>query len=191
MISSSVSYYETWTTQFRFCRQGEWLYCSRNTNFGGPIWFTSCPHEVYLPQQNYQNMNIGYDYKECIGLKVKPRRGDALLFYSMLPNGTFDKVKSLPFCKSMLVLFPPFSHFFLAVISCRITPSSLYNCCLIYKELICHFWDSQEVGWKTWQHIWESKTVSTSKNFVSKRTCRSHGLDSEYEVHIPELQLRK
>jgi len=43
--------------------------------------------------QNYQNMNSGFDYKECIGLKVKPRLGDALLFYSMHPNGTFDKVK--------------------------------------------------------------------------------------------------
>jgi prolyl 4-hydroxylase len=44
-----------------------------------------------LNKQNYENMNIGYDYKGCIGLKVKPRQGDALLFYSMLPNGTFDK----------------------------------------------------------------------------------------------------
>lgn len=37
-------------------------------------------------------MNIGFDYKKCIGMKVKPRQGDALLFYSMHPNGTFDKV---------------------------------------------------------------------------------------------------
>ena len=40
-------------------------------------------------------MNINYDYKQCIGLKVKPRRGDALLFYSMFNNGTFDKVKPI------------------------------------------------------------------------------------------------
>jgi len=47
--------------------------------------------ETMFPFENYQNMDIGYDYKACIGLKVKPRQGDALLFYSMLPNGTFDK----------------------------------------------------------------------------------------------------
>jgi prolyl 4-hydroxylase len=48
--------------------------------------------ETMFPFESYQNMNSGYDYKECIGLKVKPRQGDALLFYSMHPNGTFDKV---------------------------------------------------------------------------------------------------
>lgn len=47
--------------------------------------------ETMFPFEGYQNMNIGYDYKQCIGLKVKPQQGDALLFYSMFPNGTFDK----------------------------------------------------------------------------------------------------
>lgn len=47
--------------------------------------------ETMFPYEGYQNMNIGYDYKQCIGLKVKPRQGDALLFYSVFPNGTFDK----------------------------------------------------------------------------------------------------
>ena len=34
------------------------------------------------------------DYRSCaLGLKVKPMRtGDALLFYSIHPNATFDKV---------------------------------------------------------------------------------------------------
>uniref|UniRef100_M1AZV5 Prolyl 4-hydroxylase n=3 Tax=Solanum TaxID=4107 RepID=M1AZV5_SOLTU len=35
-------------------------------------------------------MDGNYDYSKCIGLKVKPRRGDGLLFYSLLPNGTID-----------------------------------------------------------------------------------------------------
>lgn len=47
--------------------------------------------ETMFPFENFQNMNIGFDYKKCIGMKVKPRQGDALLFYSMHPNGTFDK----------------------------------------------------------------------------------------------------
>lgn len=47
--------------------------------------------ETMFPFENHQNMQSGYDYKECLGLKVKPRQGDALLFYSMYPNGTFDK----------------------------------------------------------------------------------------------------
>ncbi|CAL1398971.1 unnamed protein product [Linum trigynum] len=34
----------------------------------------------------------GYDYKQCVGLKVKPRQGDGLLFYSVFPNGTIDKM---------------------------------------------------------------------------------------------------
>ncbi|CAL5227680.1 g10688 [Coccomyxa viridis] len=34
----------------------------------------------------------GFNYKSCEGgYRYKPRRGDALMFYSMHPNGTFDK----------------------------------------------------------------------------------------------------
>lgn len=38
------------------------------------------------------NADGSYDYQKCIGLKVKPRQGDGLLFYSLLPNGTIDPV---------------------------------------------------------------------------------------------------
>uniref|UniRef100_A0A2N9J7Z6 Prolyl 4-hydroxylase alpha subunit Fe(2+) 2OG dioxygenase domain-containing protein n=1 Tax=Fagus sylvatica TaxID=28930 RepID=A0A2N9J7Z6_FAGSY len=44
-----------------------------------------------FPFENGLNMGMGYDYKKCIGLKVKPRRGDGLLFYSVFPNGTIDR----------------------------------------------------------------------------------------------------
>lgn len=37
-------------------------------------------------------MDANYDFRKCIGLKVKPRRGDGLLFYSLFPNGTIDPV---------------------------------------------------------------------------------------------------
>ncbi|KAJ7564828.1 hypothetical protein O6H91_02G035500 [Diphasiastrum complanatum] len=47
--------------------------------------------ETMFPYEDYKNMNVHYDFKQCIGLKVKPRQGDALLFYSMFPNGTFDR----------------------------------------------------------------------------------------------------
>ncbi|WMV17041.1 hypothetical protein MTR67_010426 [Solanum verrucosum] len=40
--------------------------------------------------QSAQNMDANYDFRKCIGLKVKPRRGDGLLFYSLFPNGTID-----------------------------------------------------------------------------------------------------
>ncbi|MED6115007.1 putative prolyl 4-hydroxylase 9 [Stylosanthes scabra] len=42
-------------------------------------------------QRDGLNMETGYDYKQCIGLKVKPRQGDGLLFYSVLPDGNIDK----------------------------------------------------------------------------------------------------
>uniref|UniRef100_A0A3Q7F170 procollagen-proline 4-dioxygenase n=1 Tax=Solanum lycopersicum TaxID=4081 RepID=A0A3Q7F170_SOLLC len=46
--------------------------------------------ETVFPFESAQNMDGTYDYSKCIGLKVKPRRGDGLLFYSLLPNGTID-----------------------------------------------------------------------------------------------------
>ncbi|KAJ0980268.1 hypothetical protein J5N97_008523 [Dioscorea zingiberensis] len=46
--------------------------------------------ETMFPFENGSNMDIGYDYEKCIGLKVKPHQGDGLLFYSLLTNGTID-----------------------------------------------------------------------------------------------------
>ncbi|KAL1564220.1 putative prolyl 4-hydroxylase 9 [Salvia divinorum] len=46
--------------------------------------------ETMFPLENGQNMDSNYDFGKCRGLKVKPRRGDGLLFYSLFPNGTID-----------------------------------------------------------------------------------------------------
>ncbi|KAK8942611.1 hypothetical protein KSP39_PZI009630 [Platanthera zijinensis] len=46
--------------------------------------------ETMFPFENGLNMDANYDYQKCIGLKVKPRRGDGLLFYSLMTNGTID-----------------------------------------------------------------------------------------------------
>ncbi|KAM1349161.1 hypothetical protein ACFX2F_003263 [Malus domestica] len=40
-------------------------------------------------------MGMSYDYRKCIGLKIMPKQGDGLLFYSMFPNGTIDPIRSL------------------------------------------------------------------------------------------------
>ncbi|CAN1141398.1 Probable prolyl 4-hydroxylase 9 [Linum perenne] len=49
--------------------------------------------ETMFPYENGTRIP-GYDYKQCIGLKVKPRQGDGLLFYNVFPNTTIDR-KSL------------------------------------------------------------------------------------------------
>ncbi|XWS33521.1 hypothetical protein CRYUN_Cryun22dG0090300 [Craigia yunnanensis] len=46
--------------------------------------------ETTFPFENGLNMNGNYDFKKCIGLKVKPRMGDGFLFYSLFPNNTID-----------------------------------------------------------------------------------------------------
>lgn len=46
--------------------------------------------ETMFPFENGENADANYDFRKCIGLKVKPRRGDGLLFYSLYPNGTID-----------------------------------------------------------------------------------------------------
>nr|KYP71468.1 Prolyl 4-hydroxylase subunit alpha-1 [Cajanus cajan] len=46
--------------------------------------------ETMFPFENGLNMDGNYGYEDCIGLRVKPRQGDGLLFYSLLPNGTID-----------------------------------------------------------------------------------------------------
>ncbi|CAN6554802.1 unnamed protein product [Malus baccata var. baccata] len=40
--------------------------------------------------ENGAEMGMSYDYRKCIGLKIMPKQGDGLLFYSMFPNGTID-----------------------------------------------------------------------------------------------------
>lgn len=51
-----------------------------------------------MERVTFQGMNgmtnqEGFDFKTCDrGLKVKPKAGDGLLFYSLHANGTFDKV---------------------------------------------------------------------------------------------------
>jgi len=45
-----------------------------------------------LEGENGLNRLRGIDYTSCeVGLKVKPRKGDALLFWSVHPNNTFDR----------------------------------------------------------------------------------------------------
>ncbi|RDX63482.1 putative prolyl 4-hydroxylase 9 [Mucuna pruriens] len=46
--------------------------------------------ETMFPFENGLNMDGNYGYEDCLGLRVKPRQGDGLLFYSLLPNGTID-----------------------------------------------------------------------------------------------------
>ncbi|KAI4327379.1 hypothetical protein L6164_019848 [Bauhinia variegata] len=46
--------------------------------------------ETMFPFENGLNMDGSYNYEDCTGLRVRPRRGDGLLFYSLFPNGTID-----------------------------------------------------------------------------------------------------
>lgn len=46
--------------------------------------------ETAFAFENGLNMDGSYDFKECLGLKVKPRLGDGILFYSLFPNNSVD-----------------------------------------------------------------------------------------------------
>ncbi|XVE82890.1 hypothetical protein DITRI_Ditri16bG0042000 [Diplodiscus trichospermus] len=46
--------------------------------------------ETAFPFVKGLNMDGNYDFKKCIGLKVKPRQGDGILFYSLFPNNSID-----------------------------------------------------------------------------------------------------
>ncbi|XP_021274034.1 probable prolyl 4-hydroxylase 9 isoform X3 [Herrania umbratica] len=48
--------------------------------------------ETAFPYENGLNMDGSFDFKKCIGLKVKPRMGDGFLFYSLYPNNTIDPI---------------------------------------------------------------------------------------------------
>ncbi|KAJ1414519.1 Prolyl 4-hydroxylase, alpha subunit [Sesbania bispinosa] len=56
------------------------------------LYLTDVPEggETMFPFENGLNMDGSYNYEDCIGLRVKPRKGDGLLFYSLFPNGTID-----------------------------------------------------------------------------------------------------
>lgn len=53
----------------------------------------SFPHRIALVSVQGGQRIPNYNFKDCIGLKVKPRKGDALLFWSIYPNGTIDPVR--------------------------------------------------------------------------------------------------
>ncbi|KAG5061235.1 hypothetical protein JHK87_002264 [Glycine soja] len=58
------------------------------------LYLTDVPEggETLFPYENGFNRDGSYDFEDCIGLRVRPRKGDGLLFYSLLPNGTIDQL---------------------------------------------------------------------------------------------------
>lgn len=56
------------------------------------LYLTDVPEggETAFPFENGFNMDGSYNFEDCIGLRVRPRKGDGLLFYSLFPNGTID-----------------------------------------------------------------------------------------------------
>ncbi|KAG4993375.1 hypothetical protein GLYMA_11G050400v4 [Glycine max] len=62
------------------------------------LYLTDVPEggETMFPYEN--GFNRDGNVEDCIGLRVRPRKGDALLFYSLLPNGTIDQTSAHGSC---------------------------------------------------------------------------------------------
>ena len=58
---------------------------------------------LFSDMQNGLNVDGSYDFQDCTGLKVKPRKGDGLLFYSMFPNATIDPVSNIIIIGNILI----------------------------------------------------------------------------------------
>lgn len=46
--------------------------------------------ETMFPYEGGRNLEGEFDFTKCIGLTVPPKKGAAILFWSILPNGTLD-----------------------------------------------------------------------------------------------------
>lgn len=82
------------------------------------------------------NLDSNYDFRKCLGLKVKPRRGDGLLFYSLFSNGTIDPVT--PVVLLSPVSAPLFIIVFLVNVYCILMyllypQTSLHGSCAVIK----------------------------------------------------------
>ncbi|KAG6789733.1 hypothetical protein POTOM_005857 [Populus tomentosa] len=103
--------------------------------------------ETMFPFENGSAVSSGFEYKQCVGLKVKPRQGDGLLFYSLFPNGTIDRVivpffpdHNHPMIISLKVVFIACSKVSGLGVQCRANilslPPSLDNLHLVFFSLV-------------------------------------------------------
>ncbi|KAL3611598.1 hypothetical protein D5086_002618, partial [Populus alba] len=74
--------------------------------------------ETMFPFENGSAVSSGFEYKQCVGLKVKPRQGDGLLFYSLFPNGTIDRDRAYSRRPPQLNCFSSYSSLKVVFIAC-------------------------------------------------------------------------
>ena len=76
-------------------------------------------------------MDASYDFQDCMGLKVKPRKGDGLLFYSLFPNATIDPVSN-----NIIIVIAWIAVFWLlpiVIINWILWQTSLHGSCPVIK----------------------------------------------------------